>query len=260
MGPPALSLQRLGLFVVSKRFKGLVCAYCPCPSVTGDHVFAKEFFLKTHRADLPQVPVCDQCNRAKSQLEHYLTTVLPFFGRHEDALPNLSDMVPPRLAKNAKLHRTLSRKASKVWTETTSGLQVRSTTLPFEPERLIRLFTYIVRGLLLYHWNVKLTDQAFVEVVLLDETRRGNIFAQILQHNANARVSNNLGNGTFTYDGAQGIDNYIISVWRFSIYGNLQIGALTGPKRVAERTELYAKMGCWESPSPSIDLSTGFWL
>jgi hypothetical protein len=239
---------------VSKRFKGLVCAYCPCPSVTGDHVFAKEFFLKTQRVDLPQVPVCDQCNRAKSQLEHYLITVLPFFGRHEDALPNLSDMVPPRLAKNAKLHRALSRKASRVWTETTSGLQVRSTTLPFEPERLIRLFTYIVRGLLLYHWNVKLIDQAFVEVVLLDETRRGNIFVQILRHNANARISNNLGNGTFTYDGVQGIDNHIISVWRFSIYGNLQIGALTGPKRVSEKAASYAKWRTGQGPLPSSPL------
>jgi hypothetical protein len=236
---------------MSKRFNGLPCTYCTDrPSVTGDHVFAREFFLKTQRANLPQVPTCDQCNQDKSSLEHYLTAVLPFGGQHQDALTNLSEMVEPRLAKNKKLHRNLSANSSKLWTRTKSGLHVQSTALPFEPERLVELFKYIVRGVLFYHWNVRLAAEHFSEVVLLASDGQ-KLFADMLQKNAKARVSENLGNGTFVYDGAQGLDSDIITVWRFSIYGGLtlvdpgeetaQIGALTGPRRVLDKTSLYAK-------------------
>jgi hypothetical protein len=34
--------------------------------------------------------------------------VLPFGGRHADSAQNLSTLVEPRLAKNAKLHNALS--------------------------------------------------------------------------------------------------------------------------------------------------------
>jgi hypothetical protein len=59
---------------MSKKFKNKTCVYC-CgegTSTTGDHVFAREFFLKSRRANLPQVPACAGCNKEKSELEHYL--------------------------------------------------------------------------------------------------------------------------------------------------------------------------------------------
>ena len=240
---------------MSKRFKGLICAYCSeRPSVTGDHVFAREFFLKTQRANLPQVPACDQCNGAKSKLEHYLTAVLPFGGRHADALTNLSDMVAPRLSKNQKLHGTLSRNTTQIWTQTDSGLHVQTMALPFEPERLVDLFKYIVRGLLFYHWKVRLTNDHFSEVILLASGGQ-HMFDSFMKMTAKTRINGNLGNHTFVYDGIQGTDSDDISAWRFSIYGGLtltgdprapgeetvQIGALTGPKRVSERAALRAK-------------------
>src|ERR1700722_9395653 len=101
---------------MSKKFKKKTCVYC-CGkgiSTTGDHVFAREFFLKSRRATLPQVPACAPCNKEKSELEHYLTAVLPFGGRHDDASINLETMVPPRLAKNAKLHRGLGQRSSSI--------------------------------------------------------------------------------------------------------------------------------------------------
>ena len=68
---------------MSKKFKSQRCAYCAeREAVTGDHIFAREFFLPSARANLPQAPICEQCNNEKSKLEHYLTTVLPFGGRH----------------------------------------------------------------------------------------------------------------------------------------------------------------------------------
>jgi hypothetical protein len=149
----------------------------------------------------------------QSDLEHYLTTILPFAGQHADALANLSDMVPPRLANNKKLHKNLSRDASNVWTQTKSGLHAQSMALPFESDRLVDLFGYIVRGLLFFHWGVRLTAEHFWEVALF----RYGAFDGFMQMRAKGRVSCNLGNGTFLYDGIQGTDNDAISAWRFSI-------------------------------------------
>ena len=66
---------------MSKKYKGKLCAYCTNKAAeAGDHVFSREFFLVEDRDDLPQAPICDSCNNAKSKLEHYLTAVLPFTG------------------------------------------------------------------------------------------------------------------------------------------------------------------------------------
>jgi len=94
---------------VSKRFKGKICVYCVKNLSTnqGDHIFAREFFLPNRRQNLPKVPACKQCNGDKSKLEHYLTSILPFGGRHGDARSNI-ELVPKRLAKNARLRETIA--------------------------------------------------------------------------------------------------------------------------------------------------------
>jgi hypothetical protein len=247
--------------MASKRFKGEICVYCSTHrAVTGDHVFAREFFLKARRDDLPQVPAYKQCNGEKSGHEHYLTAVLPFGGRHPDAYANLKKMVEPRLAKNQKLRRSLAQYSAKVWTRTASGLRARSTALPIEPERLVELFKYVVRGVLFYHWQVRLPEESFVEVVLLAADGQ-KLFADLMQRRSKNRVNADLGSGTITYKGVQGIDSDIISVWLFSVYGGLtltspgddivQIGALTGPRRVSDRTNLLAKWYAGKGPWPT---------
>ena len=96
---------------MSKRYKNQTCTYCVTPnsSEDGDHVVSREFFLPEHRANLPKVPACKECNNRKSRLEHYLTAVMPFGARHSDAGATLEKLVPRRLAKNAKLSRELAR-------------------------------------------------------------------------------------------------------------------------------------------------------
>ena len=64
---------------MGKRFKGKTCVYCAGASETGDHILAREFVPVAHRSQIPQVPACRRCNKDKSDLEHYLTAVLPFW-------------------------------------------------------------------------------------------------------------------------------------------------------------------------------------
>jgi hypothetical protein len=67
---------------MSKKYINKPCAYCVGNlSSEADHVFARGFFLPDDRDNLPKVPTCRECNKKKSELEHYLTTVLPFGAR-----------------------------------------------------------------------------------------------------------------------------------------------------------------------------------
>lgn len=207
---------------MSKKFKGLRCAYCAKKvAFTADHIFAREFFLPSERANLPQTPACDTCNNDKSKLEHYLATVLPFGGRHADASENLASMAPKRLEKNARLHRHLQEGQKIALVPDKDGNLEDTIAIPFDGEKLERLFSMIARGLVWHHWSVYLEHG--YEVQTRTVTTRGMQFYEekLFRKNARARVSENLGNGTFVYEGVQAIDDPAITAWKFTVYGGL---------------------------------------
>lgn len=206
---------------MSKRFKGHLCAYCSIrPAVTGDHIFARSFFVESARADLPQAPICTNCNNEKSKLEHYLAAVLPFGGRHPDALENLVSMVPKRLRKNVALHRQLAGHSEE--------------NVPIEGHLLEKLFVLIARGLAWYHWKIYLNDgQHSIRAAVLTP-----VGTQVFKHwlagqNGRNCVNESLGNGTFRYEAKQGMDDPTLTIWCFSIYGGLLFSEDGGPKPVA---------------------------
>jgi hypothetical protein len=221
---------------MSKKFKGKLCVYCAeRRSTSEDHVFAREFILPDDRKNLPKVPACKECNGSKSELEHYLAALFPFGGRHETATVNLETMVPKRLKKNLKLYRFL-KKGLKTIRVDENGLVVPTMTLPIDYLRVKSWFALITRGLLWFHWGVYLNQCHSVEVISL--TLRGEEFFEknFLSLRPRARVAGNLGNGTFTYEGAQGVDNPEISVWRFSAFGGMVFAKYPGaPSEISSK-------------------------
>ena len=228
----------------SKRFKNLDCAYCVRrKSVTGDHIFAREFFLPRDRDRLPQAPTCEYCNNEKSKLEHYLTTVLPFAGRHNQSLENLTELTPKRLNKNHSLQRELQEGKVDV---NVSGNEVASKTtgLPVREGTIEALFNYIARGLSWHHWGVYMNPDNEIESLAL--TAYGEKFFQdnFFSLRPGKRVLANIGNGTVIYEGVQGVDSPQISIWRFRFYGGItlveagsphastEIGVISGPPDV----------------------------
>ena len=181
---------------MSKRFTNDLCAYCAKKAaVTGDHIFARKFFLAARRANLPQAPICGDCNNKKSQLEHYLTAVLPFGARHADALTNLASMVPKRLQKNIKLHRHLAESHTE-------------SAIPIEGEKLEQLFGLIALGLVWYHWKVYLNHDSHVVRSTTASPRGAQVLdACIFKQKARNRVNENIGNRTFEYEGIQANDD-----------------------------------------------------
>ena len=217
----------------SKKFKDQMCIYCleNLSTRQGDHIFARKFFLKSKRDDLPKVPACKSCNDEKSQLEHYLTTVLPFGGQHSDARDNLQKMVPPRLAKNEKLRDELERNKQTIWEQKESGLYLKKAAgfhLPEIRDTLESLICFIVTGLLWYHWKVALTsDHGLLPMCL---TKAGeDIFDKLLSVPTANRVESDLGNGTFFYRGDQNTVYPELSIWEISVYGGLRLADVNAP-------------------------------
>ncbi len=214
---------------MSKRFKNDLCAYCSVENaVTGDHIFAREFFIESARACLPKAPTCAKCNNEKSKLEHYLTTVLPFGGRHTDSSKNLALMVPQRLERNAKLHRRI--------------LDGNSTVeIPFEVAQLEKLFCFIARGLAWYHWKIYLNDETHTVCAAVIRASLATISDSSARLTGRDHVTEDVGNGTFLYEGLEGLDDPTLTVWRFTVYGGLVMGDGTVP--VAFPTEVIAITG-----------------
>ena len=238
---------------MSKKYKGKTCVYCaePNSSEDGDHVVSREFFLAKKRANLPIVPACKACNNAKSKLEHYLTAVIPFGGRHADSSENLSTMIPPRLAKNNKLFFMLKKGMKRLFAARNGGSLEPEMTLPLEGEKLLQLFEFIARGLAYWHWNICLPqDTCLVKAAFFTSTGR-EIFESLLAKNAKERVKISLGDGVFVYEGAQSSESPKLTVWRMSLYGAQVSGdpkmplemcseayAITAPRRMPAANEL----------------------
>jgi hypothetical protein len=129
--------------------------------------------------------------------------VLAFGGRHSYAVENLSAMVPKRLAKNAKLHRELAAGLAK------SG----GNSIPLDHLRVDKLFKMIAKALAWYHWRVRL-GKGHSAVASTFHDAGELFFDQMLtKMNTPDRVSVDLGDGTFAYQGVHPDTNFPSSPW-----------------------------------------------
>jgi hypothetical protein len=227
---------------VSKKFRGKRCAYCgDAQSTTEDHIFAREFFLPEDRGNLPKAPACASCNNEKSKLEQYFTSILPFSGRHDQAVVNLQTRVPPRLQRNRKLHEELATTLRRGWLRENAGLFLPGITFAIDGERLEELVSFIVRGLMWHHWRTYLSQQDLVVVMFLTGAGAAGFEKYVFTLETARRVSNELGRGTVRYEGAQATDPPELTIWRLSMYGGLLLaGEQNDPATPAETSSQWA--------------------
>jgi hypothetical protein len=238
---------------MSKQFKGGTCVYCaePGASQTGDHVIARKFFSEQKRGGLPIVPSCYKCNSAKSALELYAMSVMPFGATHADAGSVLETMVARRLEKNRKLAETLARGREIHYVSRDGGATWETEMrLPFAGEKLADLFSMITRGLAFAHFGVILPEaECAVEAGFVREVGRA-FFEPLFAMNARKTGRIELGDGIFLYEGLQALDSPQLTVWRMSLGGAILSGdpdspmekvstayALTAPRRMRATTE-----------------------
>lgn len=235
---------------MSKRFRDKHCTYCVggLSTRSGDHVFARKFFLTSRRDHIPKVPCCLACNNEKSKLEHYLSTVLPFGASHADALEHLAQEVPRRLKKNLKLHRALVSQAAEIYFPNSAGVLVPHLTVPMDTQKLERLFVYITKALADQHFQIKEHEGVSFEATLDFPGIDSYIAAN---SNPDDTVCVDVGEGTFIYRGTRSATNPTISAWEYTVYGGLQITGcasnkivvFTGPSKNFEMARLRHKFG-----------------
>jgi hypothetical protein len=200
---------------LKREFKGRICIYCnKAPAESSDHVVGRKFFLRERRDNLPQAPACNRCNNRKSKLENYLMIVLPFGAKHADAAANLLKLVQPRLENkaNAKLLRKLQK----------AFAQSGGTSIPFDHEPLEELFAMIAKALAWQHFGVLLGEGHSAIASLF--TNEGEKLVEEMLSYGRTLVSGDLGEGTFTFEGAQSGTYPELTMWRFRIYGGVDFG------------------------------------
>ena len=197
--------------------------YCASnKSTTADHIFAREFFPESERNNLPKIPSCQKCNSEKSVLEHYLTSVLPFGGRHANASQSLLENVPKRLEKNRKLASNLAKNQALAFVDQGEKYLGTAFILPFDGTAYTALFGLIAKGLLYYHFDAVLNKDCQVQAYALSDFGEM-VFSKLLNMRGATQISNRISGGEFVYQGLQGADYPELSVWRMEVFGGVTL-------------------------------------
>lgn len=223
---------------MSKRGKNNKCVYCLARATTKDHVFAREFFLPEHRADLPWAPACARCNKKKSDLEHYLITALSFGARHEQAREYLMESVLRRLPRNKRLGRQIAASLHPVFSREENGLYMPTAAMDFDGSKIEAFLKLVARGLAWHHWQTYIGSGCEVRVMLMADMLALTFESMIHEKNAN-RVSNDIGNRALKYDGLQSPVTPELTIWGITMYGGVALSGGTsrdgGPIQTSSR-------------------------
>jgi hypothetical protein len=207
---------------MSKKYKGSLCVYCGInPSDSADHIISKSIFYDPKKVDIPQVPACSDCNNKKAKIEHTLSAVLPFGGRHLLAKEHLrQSKIRRRLARNIPLQRRV-KKALEKGARLTSENESLPMKLPEELKMLKEYLIYVVKGLSYFHWQLYLVGNVKIEVDFLTEKGRRFYEDTYFKMKWLEKAEKVLEHNTIKYTGIRGCDKS--TVWLFSLYGGLQV-------------------------------------
>lgn len=229
---------------MSKKYVGKTCAYCAKPgaSESRDHVLAREFFLKTNRGSLPQVPACRACNKSKSDLERYALAVLPFGSRRGDALAYAEQNLERRLSRDEATRSALKLRHDGGWETSPAGLIAPAMTIEFDSQRLHNLLSMIIRGLFMHHWSAALPPDWYADVQMFDPQHENDVISQMLNKvivTPRQPINGNIGDKTFVYKGVRNAIIPDISLWQFTMFNEMEfLGETFGrPQRL---TRFYA--------------------
>lgn len=172
------------------------------------------------RRDPIKVPACDVCNGEKGALESYLATVLPFGAVHEDAVENLKRDVPKRLDGNKAVAREIRGSlGTDFWLQRDDDAD-NPPRITLDTEKLDRLYEFIVRGLVWHHRRISILPPYVVTGVFLPRIHEDKI-PEVSRY-PGERVSGNIADGAFIYEGVLSEIDEQVSAWKFQILGGLE--------------------------------------
>ena len=220
--------------MASKRYKGKDCAYCgkKKASTTADHVIAREFFFEVDRANLPQVPACNDCNNKKSTLEHYASAALMAGSNHIDGELYRREKVAPRLSKNRTLQQDLGINDPPILMNI-RGIIQPTHVLKLQSKKINNLMGLIVKGLYFLHFELPLSRQFYPDVGMFSPDYEPALWASMAHYfpPGSLRVNANLGRSSFVYEGTQSPSHQALSVWRMAWHGGIRLHGADSPQQ-----------------------------
>ncbi len=179
-------------------------------------------FQLRHRNNIPKVPACKKCNNEKSKIEHYLLSVLPFGGTHNDAKEMLTIDALKRLKKNQKLFTSLRSEWGYCYIPQESKVLEKRMHVNFDPNMLHTFIGFVSLGLTFHHWGLYLPRDH--EIKAFTPSPSGMRFIERLFGFRAAHTTNEtLGNNTVRYKGACSGNQEFLSVWAVQLLGGMTV-------------------------------------
>jgi hypothetical protein len=221
---------------MGKQFRNKRCVYCGKSGLftVGDHVFAREFFLRDRRDNLPQVPACELCNTEKSKLENYAMSILPLGGKNDNSKIFLGEIIPSKLRANQRLARHLAD--GRRYGIDSNGSFNMSIMIDFK--KIENLIEYITKGLLHFYWSEYL-ENGYGVISFIPNSNSEKIMENFFSKDSDV-FSEETTDCVFSYSAIRSKDDAKLTVWKFSIYGGAEfigkygevvnkVWAVTGP-------------------------------
>jgi len=171
---------------------------------------------------LPKVPSCEKCNNEKSQLEHYLLSVLPFGATHKNAHKALSIDVKRRLESNKKLHNKIKGGFGYTQIPVDESHLEERLTVELDSDILHKFIGFIGRGLIYHHSGRYLPLSCSFKSFTPSPTGM-KFISGLFTLTSNLRVDIRLGEDTVRYKGIMSEVDDGVSVWVIQLLGGITV-------------------------------------
>lgn len=196
------------------------CIYCgSLDGLTKDHVPPKRLFPKP-RGPQVTVPACNTCNQSFKKDDEYfaMAVALEAYVEHPSAFQVWEQSLRPMILRGQGLKRMLSQNILENNVVTPAGVYLPDRkAIRFRKDRILRVVTRIVRGLIWNHYKVKPTADTVIEI------HRN---PTLNEHTANLINSMTqlswLGDDIFRYRHSLAEEELDSSLWCLQFYGHTE--------------------------------------
>lgn len=180
--------------------------------------------------NIPKVPACSSCNGEKSRLETYFLALVLAASNHEHGDEYRRNHVIPSLRKNRRIGNMIRN--SKPIVIQRNGRFEQVFPINIDSEMTTRLMEFIAIGLYYHHAKAPLNVDYDAKARIFAPEHEAEYINTVFQifPDDSPRVSRDLGNGTFVYDGIQNSQMPGFSVWRMKWHGGIALAGENGPQ------------------------------
>jgi hypothetical protein len=228
------------------------CSYCGRDSAEeADHVVARQFFPDegAYRSNLPKVPSCGGCNRAKQRVEDTVGVYLQFGHGSDASRQVLEKRVPCTLKKNQRLARSLRHSLGRIIVPKESGVLSPGLAFRLDDAVLAHIhdwFAFVVKGLYRHETGESLPTDHSIHLLKATTKKQHEILLNVIRQDSR-HVRRDLAQGelqyVFTLSRVDPISSWLLAFKSVDVFA-VTLGPEC-PESVRRSTEAHA----WKRPA-----------